>query len=478
MDDRCYWIWLQSALGVQSRLEEAIAYFGTARRLYEAGELEWKLAGLFTARQLEKLRSQRLTQAEEILKQCAGNGWLALTPEDPCYPKRLRAIPNFPAALYVWGRMPDLDGRVALAVVGAREASFQGRQIAQGLCKAFAQAGAVVVSGGALGIDSAAHMGALEGGGETVAFLGCGLGARYLMENQYLRESIAAHGAVVSEFPPGTPPGRTTFPVRNRLLSGVSCGTVVIEAGEKSGSLITARCALEQGRDVFAVPGDIVSSAYTGANRLIRDGAKPVLTAMDVLEEYQYLYPDTLHLTGADRPFAKLQKKQGQALHNMHNCARMHNIRETQAVSAQAAGSKSMPEHLSAPAKQLLTLLSAGALYVDEAADRLRLPAQYVWGRMPDLDGRVALAVVGAREASFQGRQIAQGLCKAFAQAGAVVVSGGALGIDSAAHMGALYVDEAADRLRLPAQDILRAFTELELYDLVRPESGRRYTLL
>lgn len=236
-----------TALGVQSRLEEAIAYFGTARRLYEAGELEWKLAGLFTARQLEKLRSQRLTQAEEILKQCAGNGWLALTPEDPCYPKRLRAIPNFPAALYVWGRMPDLDGRVALAVVGAREASFQGRQIAQGLCKAFAQAGAVVVSGGALGIDSAAHMGALEGGGETVAFLGCGLGARYLMENQYLRESIAAHGAVVSEFPPGTPPGRTTFPVRNRLLSGVSCGTVVIEAGEKSGSLITARCALEQG---------------------------------------------------------------------------------------------------------------------------------------------------------------------------------------------------------------------------------------
>lgn len=402
MDDRCYWIWLQSALGVQSRLEETIAYFGTARRLYEAGELEWKLAGLFTARQLEKLRSQRLTQAEEILKQCAGNGWLALTPEDPCYPKRLRAIPNFPAALYVWGRMPDLDGRVALAVVGAREASFQGRQIAQGLCKAFAQAGAVVVSGGALGIDSAAHMGALEGGGETVAFLGCGLGARYLMENQYLRESIAAHGAVVSEFPPGTPPGRTTFPVRNRLLSGVSCGTVVIEAGEKSGSLITARCALEQGRDVFAVPGDIVSSAYTGANRLIRDGAKPVLTAMDVLEEYQYLYPDTLHLTGADRPFAKLQKKQGQALHNMHNCARMHNIRETQAVSAQAAGSKSMPEHLSAPAKQLLTLLSAGALYVDEAADRLRLPAQ----------------------------------------------------------------------------DILRAFTELELYGLVRPESGRRYTLL
>lgn len=402
MDDRCYWIWLQLALGVQARLEEAIAYFGTARRLYEAGELEWKLAGLFTARQLEKLRAHSLAQAEEILEQCAGSGWLALTPEDSLYPKRLQAIPNFPAALYVWGQMPDLDERVALAVVGAREASLQGRQIAQGLCKAFAQAGAVVVSGGALGIDSAAHMGALEGGGETVAFLGCGLGVRYLMENQHLRESIAAHGAVVSEFPPGTPPGRATFPVRNRLLSGVSCGTVVIEAGEKSGSLITARCALEQGRDVFAVPGDIVSSAYTGANRLIRDGAKPVLTAMDVLEEYQYLYPDTLHLTGADGPPAKPQKNLGRKPQNTRHSAPMHPIRETQAVPAQTTENKSVPEHLSAPAKQLLALLSAGALHVDEAAGRLQLPAQ----------------------------------------------------------------------------EILSAFTELELYGLARPESGGRYLLL
>ncbi len=401
MDDRCYWIWLQSALGVQSRLDELIAYFGTPRRMFELGDFEWRLSGLFTAKQLEKLRTRRPEEAGAVLTQCADNGWTTLTPQDPLYPARLRALPNFPAVLYVWGQMPALDGKVTLAVVGAREASLQGRQVAQGLCEAFAKAGAVVVSGGALGIDSAAHMGALEGGGETVAFLGCGLGARYLMENQHLRESIARHGAVVSEFPPGTLPSRATFPIRNRLLSGVSCGTVVIEAGEKSGSLITARCALEQGRDVFAVPGDIVSSAYTGANRLIRDGAKPVLTALDVLEEYQYLYPDTLDLTGADRPLS--EKNGAQAPHNTHNCAQMHNIRETQAVPAQSGTQETpIPDHLSTSAKRLLTLLSAGALHVDEAADRLQMPAQ----------------------------------------------------------------------------EILRALTELELYGLVRPESGRRYTLL
>lgn len=401
MDNRCYWIWLQSALGVQSRLDELIAYFGTPRRLFELGDFEWRLSGLFTAKQLEKLRTRRPEEAGAVLTQCADNGWTILTPQDPLYPARLRALPNFPAVLYVWGRMPALDGKVTLAVVGAREASLQGRQVAHCLCEAFAKAGAVVVSGGALGIDAAAHMGALEGGGETVAFLGCGLGARYLMENQHLRESIARHGAVVSEFPPGTLPSRATFPIRNRLLSGVSCGTVVIEAGEKSGSLITARCALEQGRDVFAVPGDIVSSAYTGANRLIRDGAKPVLTALDVLEEYQYLYPDTLDLTGADRPL--FEKNGMQAPHNTHNCAQMHNIRETQAVPAQGSTQESpIPDHLSTVAKRLLTLLSAGALHVDEAADRLQMPAQI----------------------------------------------------------------------------ILEALTELELYGLVRPESGRRYTLL
>lgn len=385
MDDRCYWIWLQSALGVQARLDEAIACFGTPRRLFEAGDFEWRLSGLFTAKQLDRLRTRRPEESRAVLTQCAENGWHVLTPQDPLYPERLRALPDFPAVLYVWGRMPVMDGRVTLAVVGAREASLQGRRIAQALCEAFARAGVLVVSGGALGIDAAAHMGALEGGGETAAFLGCGLGVRYLVENQHLREEIAAHGAVISEFPPGTPPGRMTFPIRNRLLSGASCGTVVIEAGEKSGSLITARCALEQGRDVFAVPGDIVSSAYTGANRLIRDGAKPVLAAMDVLEEYQYLYPGTLDLSAADRPL--FEKNGAQTSQPAHNRVQLHTIRKTQIETAQThTGPPVIPEGLSAPAKRLMTLLTAGALHADEAACRLQMPAQDILSALTELE--------------------------------------------------------------------------------------------
>ena len=381
-----YWIWLQAALGVQARLEELIAYFGTPRRILEAGELEWRLSGLLTAKQIDKLQSSRPEAAEATLKQCAENGWSVLTPEDPLYPRRLRELPNFPAVLYVWGRMPDLNERVALAVVGAREASLQGRRIAQGLCEAFARAGAVVISGGALGIDSAAHMGAMEGGGETIAFLGCGLGVRYLIENQPLREAVAAHGAVVSEFPPGTLPGRGTFPIRNRLLSGVSCGTVVIEAGERSGSLITARCALEQGRDVFAVPGDIVSSAYTGANRLIRDGAKPVLTAMDVLEEYQYLYPDALRLEQARGPL--FHKKEAAGQRGAYSSARPHTIRTTEQTQAQkpAVQARPLPAELSETAKRLAGLLSEEALHVDEVTSRLREPPQRVLEALTELE--------------------------------------------------------------------------------------------
>lgn len=387
MDERCYWIWLQAALGVQARLEELIAYFGTPRRMLEAGELEWRLSGLLTAKQLDRLRACRPEASEAVVRRCAEQGWSILTPQERLYPARLRQLPNFPAALYVWGRMPDLNEKVTLAVVGAREASLQGRRIAQSLCAAFARAGAVVVSGGALGIDSAAHMGALEGGGKTVAFLGCGLGVRYLMENQPLREAVASHGAVVSEFPPGTPPGRSTFPIRNRLLSGVSCGTVVIEAGEKSGSLITARCALEQGRDVFAVPGDIVSSAYTGANRLIRDGAKPVLTALDVLEEYEYLYPGALKLEEARGPL--FQKKEAKGRQAAYHSAQLHTIRETEQARAQktaAAQAVPLPAGLSETARRLARLLSEEALLVDEAAGRLREPPQKVLESLTELE--------------------------------------------------------------------------------------------
>lgn len=181
-------------------------------------------------------------------------------------------------------------------MVGAREASDIGVRIARSLSASLSRSGAVVISGAAKGIDSAAHTGALNVGAKTVAVLGCGFGTDYLPENEPLRREIAHHGALVTEYPPRTPAFGHNFPFRNRIISGLSYGTIVIEANERSGSLRTVNHAIEQGRDIFAVPGDITSSMNMGTNKLLRDGAKPVFNAMDVLEEYAERYPDMLDI--------------------------------------------------------------------------------------------------------------------------------------------------------------------------------------
>ena len=172
-----------------------------------------------------------------------------------------------------------------------------------------------------MGIDSEAHAGAMLAKGRTVAFLGCGLSFDYLKENASLRRAITKYGAVVSESAPFTPASRTTFPIRNRLISGLTLGTLVIEAGIKSGSLITANFALEQGKDVFAVPGDIVRSSFDGANHLIKNGAKPVFSAMDILSEYEYLYGDLIdfskaNVSLADVSYVDYRKKKSKPLKN------------------------------------------------------------------------------------------------------------------------------------------------------------------
>lgn len=309
MNDTAYWIWLLRTLGPAAATADILHYFGSARGLYEAGSTEWRLSGLLTAAQITALSKYSPSESGGIMKTCVDNGWQIVTPDSILYPQRLRNIHNFPPVLFVHGDARVLGSDVQLAMVGTRKASNYGRRVATLLSRALSKAGAVIVSGGALGIDSAAHMGALSAGGKTVAVLGCGLGTDYLRENAALRAEIARNGAVISEFLPFSPASRTTFPMRNRIISGMTLGTVVIEAGERSGSLITARCALEQGRDVFAVPGDIISSAFTGANKLIRDGAKPVFTPLDILEEYVYTYSEGLHLEGAERTLGEMLRE-------------------------------------------------------------------------------------------------------------------------------------------------------------------------
>jgi DNA processing protein len=208
--------------------------------------------------------------------------WIELTPEDPRYPAQLAAVPGCPEVLYVAGD-PAVLSLPQVAIVGSRAATAAGRETAFEFAAALAGAGLAITSGLAIGIDAAAHRGALAAGGVTIAVCGTGLDRVYPAEHASLAAAIAARGALVSEFPPGMPPLAENFPQRNRLMSGLSRGVLVIEAAARSGSLITARLAGEQGRDVMAVPGSIHNALARGCHRLIKDGAALVETADDVL---------------------------------------------------------------------------------------------------------------------------------------------------------------------------------------------------
>jgi DNA processing protein len=205
--------------------------------------------------------------------------------DDERYPSALRAIFDPPALLYVRGTLPSGE---ALAVVGARQASLPGLRLTRDICREIAARGIVIVSGLARGIDSAAHQGALEADGATVAVLGCGIDRIYPPENSRLLLNILDSGAIVSEYPPGTPPLAGHFPGRNRIISGLSRGVLVVEAAARSGSLITADFALDQGREVFAIPGPVRSAGSQGVNRLLKDGACLVTESADIL---QVLWP-------------------------------------------------------------------------------------------------------------------------------------------------------------------------------------------
>lgn len=245
-----------------------------------------------TAREIVAARPALMRRVEAEWDAAVRRDLRILTRDDAEYPSMLAALPDAPVVLYVRGELPD--GRVRMALVGSRRATAYGRQVARELAGELAALGVEIVSGGARGIDTWAHRGALEAGGRTVAVLGCGFAHTYPPENRDLFEAIAASGAIVSEFSVDTAPLAENFPRRNRLISALSAGTIIVEATDKSGSLITAGHALEQGREVMAVPGPVTSEQSRGCHRLIQQGAKLVQTVDDVLSELSPMYRDGL----------------------------------------------------------------------------------------------------------------------------------------------------------------------------------------
>ena len=295
-----YWLWLTELPGLTNQTRLALLrHFPTPEDVYYADPEEVLLTEGITREQAKLLEDKDCSGADRILADCQRLDLDLLTIQDAGYPNRLRNIYDPPCLLYVRGRLPAFDDEASIAVVGTRDCTPYGVSCAEKLGYGLAAGGAVVVSGLARGVDSAALRGALRAGGTVTAVLGNGLDVIYPPENQYLYEDVAAAGALVSEYPPGTSPEAKHFPVRNRIMSGLCVATLVVEAPARSGALITAGTALEQGRDVFAVPGPIDAPTSVGCNRLIRDGAGLVTDAWDILGEYEPRFPDKLRREGA-----------------------------------------------------------------------------------------------------------------------------------------------------------------------------------
>jgi len=280
------WIALSFVIGVGSRTAAMlIDRFGSPTLVFVASVHALESAGL-RRDTIDALKSSEPREkADREIDALARLGAEALTLANDKYPRLLRETYDPPVVIYCLGNVASAFAQPGVAIVGSRRCSTYGRNVAEKLSRELAERGVTIVSGLARGIDSAAHRGALEGPGLTVGVMGTGLDAVYPRENRKLASRIAEHGALISEFPLATPPASQNFPFRNRVISGVALGVMVVEGAERSGSLITARLAYEQGRDVFAVPGNVTSAKSFGPNYLIKDGAKLVQTWRDVVEE-------------------------------------------------------------------------------------------------------------------------------------------------------------------------------------------------
>lgn len=285
--DVLYYLWLQCVFGADNKaFKNGMSFFKTAEDFYNASEYDYKICDCFTSGIIKKLMNKDLSKARKILNDCERLDYDIITYDDELFSDKLRAISAPPVLLYVKGTMPKIDKKFSIAMVGSRAATNQGLNAANAFAVSFAESDAIVVSGGALGIDTASHKGALNAYGLTISVLGCGIDIGYPSRNIPMYEKIAKSGAVVSEFPPGYPPIGNNFPLRNRIICGLSDCTLVVQAGEKSGALITANCAVKEGRKLFSIPGSIFFKENKGSNNLLRLGYSAAIEPNDILNWY------------------------------------------------------------------------------------------------------------------------------------------------------------------------------------------------
>ena len=400
MDSRLYWIWLQQALPLGcTAMCDLLDAFGHAEVIYRADMAALTAAGVSPAH-TKRLGDKRLDTAHRILDRVLEAGDWVLTPEDALYPFSLRHIPGCPAALYGRGVLPDLDSIPAIALVGTRHATPAGAQEARALAAGLAAGGVVVVSGGAVGIDAAAHTGAMDGHGRTLVVMACPITENYPAENAPLRRRVLEQGGLLlSEFPHGEP-YRCDFAVRNRLLVGLSQAVCLAETPARSGARITARLAREQGREVFALPGALAGHHYDGAHLEIQRGAALVIRATDILRELEPRFPGMLNPEAAEATQKQLEQKPTPAIPQKEKKpllkrrkqasppAKTETVAETEAEEpyAELTDSLACPTAASEAAQQVFGLLTAVPRPVDELAGEAGMAIPVLLAALTELE--------------------------------------------------------------------------------------------
>lgn len=376
-----YWLWLSTRAGMGIRAAWRVAeQFGSPEGAYFADDGEYDRIPELSRAARESLRRKDLSGTDRILGDCDRLGIRVLTWQDAEYPERLRHIYDPPQVLYCKGRKIAFDEEVAIAMVGTRTCTPYGERVAGRLGLDLARCGAVLVSGIAEGIDSAGIRGALKGGGRVVSVLGGGIDRRYPAVNRGLYDDVAAAGMLVSEYPPGTEHKGSHFPVRNRIISGLSLGVVVVESAVKGGALLTAEHAMDQDRDLFAVPGPVDSPASGGTNRLIRlSAAKLTERAWDILEEYVDRYPNKL---SRRRPLSREAEEQRLASALDRSARREPQIQTEIDVDKREELEyidwKEQPGTLTDDQRAILLALEERPLLADDLIERIQVPARRV----------------------------------------------------------------------------------------------------
>lgn len=311
MDSKKLWLWLSLHFGAGSTLYQKLYnHFGSIEAIYDSDDADVNLIEWLYPAYKKKILDKNLSYAEQVMRWCDEHDVDIITPSDKEYPNPLRLIHNYPAAIYCKGKLPDFTKELCISVVGTRKMTLEGQKNAYELGYGLAKGGAIVISGMARGIDCTAQKGALYAGGSSVAVLGSGIDVCYPAENKVLMEKLINVGAVITEYPPHTPPTGTNFPTRNRIISALSPATVVVECDLNSGALITANKAREQGKMIFAFPGSVREHNNEGSNNLLREGATLATGAIDVLEQFLDKYPNIINISASkEKPVIEKFKK-------------------------------------------------------------------------------------------------------------------------------------------------------------------------